>query len=178
MASYVQSVLLPDEKIRYQTCLHWVIYLNGLAVTIAGGLLSVYGVKLLGHYLSGDILKWLGRPMAWLSLGVVVIGCLMLFFEWIIQTSTELVITDRRVIAKVGVVSRSTQELFLSKIESANIEQSFFGRLLGYGCVLIHGTGGGISPIDLVAYPTEFQSYLLRQVDRRSQGEKRMGQND
>ena len=56
--------------------------------------------------------------------------------------SDEFAITNKRVIIKTGLISRHTLELNLSKIESVNINQSIWGRILGYGNIQIIGTGG------------------------------------
>lgn len=56
--------------------------------------------------------------------------------------SDEFAITNKRVIIKTGLISRHTLELNLSKIESVNINQSIWGRILGYGSIQIIGTGG------------------------------------
>ena len=54
----------------------------------------------------------------------------------------EFAITNKRVIVKTGLISRKTLEMNLSKIESVNVDQSIFGRLLGYWTITIIGTGG------------------------------------
>lgn len=56
--------------------------------------------------------------------------------------SDEFVITNKRIICKTGIFSRKTFEMNLNKIESVNVDQSFMGRILGYGSVTIIGTGG------------------------------------
>jgi len=58
------------------------------------------------------------------------------------QATSEFVITNKRVIVKVGLIRRKTLEMNLQKIESVNVEQSIMGRILGYGTVTIVGTGG------------------------------------
>ena len=54
----------------------------------------------------------------------------------------EFVITNKRVVVKTGLVRRRTIELNLTKIESVNIDQSILGRILGFGSIMIVGTGG------------------------------------
>ncbi|HOG39857.1 MAG TPA: PH domain-containing protein [Syntrophorhabdaceae bacterium] len=66
-----------------------------------------------------------------------------LFISPIIKQATcEFVITNKRVILKVGLIKRRTFEMNLQKIESVKVEQSVVGRILGYGTVTIVGTGG------------------------------------
>ena len=68
---------------------------------------------------------------------------LTLFISPLIENWTsEYAITNKRVIIKIGLISRKTLEMNLSKIESVNVDQSIFGRILGYGAITIIGTGG------------------------------------
>jgi uncharacterized membrane protein YdbT with pleckstrin-like domain len=54
----------------------------------------------------------------------------------------EFAITNKRVIIKIGLIRRRTIELNLTKIESVNVVQSVLGRILGFGSIIIVGTGG------------------------------------
>jgi Bacterial PH domain len=55
--------------------------------------------------------------------------------------TTEIGVTNHRFIFKRGWLRRTTDELQLSSIEEVNLEQGAFGRLLGYGRLVLHGTG-------------------------------------
>lgn len=52
-------------------------------------------------------------------------------------------LTNRRVIFKEGVISRSTSEMRLNAIESVYLRQGVFGRLMGFGNVIVAGRGQG-----------------------------------
>lgn len=67
---------------------------------------------------------------------VVVVGLFVLIWAWIKYKTTEFAVTDRRVIAKSGLIARRTVEMFLDKVESLNVEQSVPGRLFDYGSVM------------------------------------------
>lgn len=67
----------------------------------------------------------------------------------------------------------------LVKVEGANIDQTILGRLLGFGTVMVKGTGGGISPIDHVANPYRFHTYLMEAIKDVNNGDDmRMAGND
>src|SRR5258706_10847674 len=74
---------------------------------------------------------WSLAPMILLGilLLIVVVGLFILIWAWILYRTTEFAVTDRRVIAKAGLVSRRTVEMFLDKVESLNVEQTVAGRL-------------------------------------------------
>ena len=69
---------------------------------------------------------------------------LLLLGAWIRRRATEIVVTDRRVIFKRGLISRHTVEMNVSKIETVDVEQGLAGRIWDYGTVLIRGTGLGL----------------------------------
>ena len=70
--------------------------------------------------------------------------------------TSEIGLTDRRVLAKVGLIRRSTMELMLNKVESIQVRQGITGRLLGYGHLVIIGTGGTRSVIKNMPSPEAF----------------------
>jgi uncharacterized membrane protein YdbT with pleckstrin-like domain len=70
------------------------------------------------------------------------------------------------VVVKVGLTSRRTVELLLSKIESIGVEESLFGRMLGYGTVLLRGTGGTPESFNTIAHPLEFRREVQQQIER------------
>ena len=83
---------------------------------------------------------------------------LTLFISPLIASATsEFAITDKRIIIKVGLISRRTLEMNLSKIESVNVNQSVLGRLLGYGTIVVVGTGGSKEPFAVISAPLEFR---------------------
>ena len=83
---------------------------------------------------------------------------LTLFIAPLIAVSTtEFAITNKRVIIKVGLVSRRTLEMNLNKIESVNVNQGILGRLLGYGTIVIVGTGGTKEPFAAISDPLTFR---------------------
>ena len=71
--------------------------------------------------------------------------------------SDEFAITNRRVIIKTGLISRKTFEMNLSKIESVNIDQTILGRILGYGTIIIVGSGGTREIFPSIKNPLEFR---------------------
>ncbi len=70
---------------------------------------------------------------------------------------SEFVITNRRIIIKMGFIARSTFEMNLSKIETVNVDQTVMGRLLNYGSITIIGTGGTKETFHNISQPLEFR---------------------
>ena len=68
-------------------------------------------------------------------------------YEYLRVRFTELGLTNKRVICKTGIISRQSEEMKLTSIETVEIDQGVFGRILGYGN--IHVSGRGISDVVL-----------------------------
>ncbi len=73
------------------------------------------------------------------------------------RVTSEFAITNKRIIIKVGLVSRRTLEMNLGKVESVNVDQSILGRILGYGTIIVIGTGGTKEPFSDISAPLEFR---------------------
>ena len=75
-----------------------------------------------------------------------------------------LVVTDRRIIEKTGIVRIQCRSVSLSQIASVTLQQSIWGRVLGYGNVLVRDSGGrGIVYRD-VADPKKFVHILTKSI--------------
>ncbi|MFA6280691.1 MAG: PH domain-containing protein [Bdellovibrionales bacterium] len=161
MGSYVKRAMQPNESILYETQLHWVIYRMGITITFLGLLFGRFAPMPVKQILGDSVAELVAKPISYIAAVLIALGAFELLASFIRQISTELVITDQRVIAKHGFISTTSYELMMTKVEGATIEQSIWGRLLGFGTLMVKGTGGGISPIDHVADPYRFHSYLM-----------------
>jgi len=91
-------------------------------------------------------------------------GILTLFIAPLIAYFTsEFAITNKRLIIKTGFISRNTFEMNHSKIESINVNQSILGRILGYGTLIIMGTGSTREPFAAIRDPLTFRKKFLEQ---------------
>ncbi len=81
----------------------------------------------------------------------------LLIAPLVARATSEFAVTNRRVVIKVGLVSRKTVELNLEKVESIGVEQTILGRILGYGTIVVVGTGGTKEPFLRIADPMGFR---------------------
>jgi uncharacterized membrane protein YdbT with pleckstrin-like domain len=123
----------------------------------------------------GEELVHRARVSWWSQAGLVVLGIVLapvligigfLVVAWVRIHSTELAITNKRVIAKFGFIKRDTVEINLSKVEAVRVEQGFWGRMLNFGTILMSGTGGSIEPIPNIADPLVFRRKFMEATDR------------
>ena len=150
--AYYTKVLQPDETVKVVGRLHWSIYIRGVVVLAFAVALLVgpSGCPIPTGRLRADGGRG-GRPA----------GLLLLLGAWIRRRATEIVVTDRRVIYKRGVLSRHTVEMNVSKIETVDVEQGLSGRIWSYGTVVIRGTGSGFEPLVGVGSPLAIRNAIV-----------------
>ena len=136
--SYVDSNLMPGERVVYRGAVHWIVYLFPVAIVGFGIAWSITGGGKTGLYIAG-------------------IGLIAGVASYIRQTSSEFAVTSSRVIVKTGFVARKTIEINLSRIESVQVEQDLFGRMLNYGTMVVVGTGGTKEPFTMIDNPAGFR---------------------
>ena len=145
--SYVKTVLQPSETLLCTTRLHWFIYLPGLFLLVLAA----------GAALLVDLPRLALLGVAAL---VALVGLFRLIGEGVRRASTELAVTDHRIIYKTGFLSRHTAEMNRNKVESVDVEQSITGRIFGYGTIVLRGIGGTFEPIRNIADPLNFRSHI------------------
>src|SRR4030042_3238084 len=94
-------------------------------------------------------LHWFARiPMViWIILAIPTFGITLLLalWEWLKLRNIEQGVTNKRVILKKGIISRKSEEMKITSIETVEIIQGVMGRIFGYGAVKV--TGRGISDL-------------------------------
>ena len=89
------------------------------------------------------------------------IGLIFLVGVYLKYISTELAITNKRVIAKFGFIRRSTIEINLRKIESIQVDQGIIGRIFDYGSLVVSGAGNPQAPIPGISNPLAFRQAFV-----------------
>ena len=101
--------------------------------------------------------------MVWGALALL--AAVALIGEGIVRRfATEVAISNRRVLIKTGLLSRRSIEVLLPKVESIGVDESFLGRILGYGSVIVRGTGGTFERFDKIAHPNELRRQVQQQI--------------
>lgn len=79
--------------------------------------------------------------------------------------TSEFGITNKRVIVKTGVIRRNSLEVLLNKIEGIQVNQGIVGRILGFGSIIVGGTGGTKNPVHKISSPLEFRKKVQEEID-------------
>ncbi|MDR2215182.1 MAG: PH domain-containing protein [Nevskiaceae bacterium] len=118
-----------------------------------------------GEYVTyrATVSVWSLVPYLFLGFLLVFHGLGVLFFAIaaIKYFSTELAITNRRVIAKFGLISRKTTEINLKKIQNIQIEQSVLGRMFNFGAIVVSGAENPRAKIPGISFPLQFRDELV-----------------
>ena len=146
---YIERILQPGEKLLYSGTIHWVIYIPAIV-------LSLIALALLMLVKPGPTgMSWLiGSIAFWLAAGVTFVS------GWFKRWTTEIDVTDRRVVYKRGFIKRHTIEMNMDKVESVDVDQSIMGRMLNYGDVTINGTGEGWEPLHNIGAPLNLRNQI------------------
>ncbi|HET7452067.1 MAG TPA: PH domain-containing protein, partial [Thermoanaerobaculia bacterium] len=130
---YAEKQLAPGETILYRARYHWVFYGRAIGVLLLSIVLSVAAIVLAGKGASHELVTAL-RDAALAAFALA----LMLFAARAVRARTdEFVVTDRRILHKVGVFAHETRQCPLERIQDVTVDQTFWGRLLGYGDLAI-----------------------------------------
>ncbi len=144
---YIERILQPGENLVYSGRIHWIIYLPAAMLLVVALAALVHG--------SG------ARPgMNWTLVAAICagVGLMAGLSAWIKRWTTEIDVTDRRIVYKRGLVRRHTVEMNMDKVESVDVDQTILGRFLNFGNVTIRGTGTGIEPLFNVEAPLQFRN--------------------
>ena len=166
---YVDRNLVPGETLLYRTRHHWLVLMGPF---FGGLLLLVPGIALMAEAIATRDSAGLVvgsatiSPKVMVVSGVVLVAAAIIIFSYGVakRNATEMAVTNRRVLIKTGMTSRRTVDLMLSRVESIGVEETTAGRVLGYGSVIVRGTGGTPEPFEMIAHPQEFRRAVQEQI--------------
>jgi hypothetical protein len=149
--SYIDGTLLAGERVVYRTRLHWLLYTGPVLFTTVV-LLPIAWLLETGTW----------RSFAWIP---VALGLFILLAMFVKRRSSDFAVTNKRVMMKVGVFSTRSIELLLTKIEAIAVNQSFMGRIFGYGDIVVTGSGGTREAFSHIQGPLEFRRAVQSVTD-------------
>ncbi|HKU26910.1 MAG TPA: PH domain-containing protein [Candidatus Sulfotelmatobacter sp.] len=162
--SYLDNILRRGERVLIIAKLHWIQFLSPILwMAIGAGLfVSFVGTE--------------EKLFIWFAALFAILGLARLIGALITHLTTELAVTDRRVILKRGFIRRDTIEQQMERIDSVTVTQSILGRILNYGTLEIRGSGSSFTPLRRIAEPLEVRKAVQYAIeiamDRRE--ERRM----
>lgn len=143
--AYIRKIIGHDEKLIGIARLHWIYVLTGLFwfLALAGGgwilemLLTKIGMSIAGSTSSvalPALLLQMGDGMSMFLMG----GGILMFILYVIKVlTTEIGLTDRRIMHKRGLLFVKVEQIDLEEIRGENLDTGTWGRLLNYGYLLL-----------------------------------------
>jgi uncharacterized membrane protein YdbT with pleckstrin-like domain len=167
--TYVERNLVPGEVLLYQTRHHWMVLLLptiiGLVLGVPGAVLLVW--SMIAHDSNGVTIgtSTISPQGMAITGGILLLaGLIILAYGILRRNATEMAVTNRRVLIKTGMASRRTLDMMLSTVESIGVEESVLGRMMGFGTVIVRGTGGTPETFLMIARPQEFRRNVQEQI--------------
>ena len=156
------DLLDDDEEVLVDLRPHWVFFIGPLfltAVSIAVAAVVVHEFPKAPVAVAWLLAVVIGVPALWL------IGRLARWF------GTSLVVTDRRIVFRSGVLGRRIVNLRLQRVVDTRCSQGPLERLIGAGRIVleVEGEEGGVA-LDDVRRPRALQRVINRQLSQMDAG--------
>jgi uncharacterized membrane protein YdbT with pleckstrin-like domain len=152
--AYPDDVLVAGERVLLHRRPHWRV----LAGPVAAFLVTVGAAAYAAAALDGRGWPVLAGVAALLVLWLTVLPVV----RW---RTTHLVVTDRRVLLREGVLSRQDIDVPLDRVAGVSTRRSVPGRLLGYGTLMVDTESGGALEFADVPAAERVQALLHQGVD-------------
>lgn len=156
--SSLDDQLLDGERIVHRARPHWIVFGTPIVLAVAGIALAI-------------TLQLTSQDYWYIGAGLTGLAALLAVPPALRYASSDFAVTDKRVLARMGLVHRESIETLLTKIEGIGVDQDLWGRLFGYGTITITGTGGTRESIACIPRPLEFrrqvQAQIVAQDERR-----------
>jgi membrane protein YdbS with pleckstrin-like domain len=158
---YADKNLAPGETILYRARYHWIIYQFTIVLLILAAALGVAALYATKSQAGDEV----GRPIGILAAAFVVLALFAYLVRRFRASLDEFVVTNRRVIRKVGFYAREIQQAPLEKVQDITVEQGAFGRMLGYGTVIVEtASEKGMLVFPSIASPDGFRNHVWGQA--------------
>src|SRR5450631_496505 len=148
MATYVDRVLEPGESVRYRTTVSWIVYIPSVVLAAIALAALLVGI----NYPDRDRVFWFVATIS------ALVAMCNFAYAWFRRWTTEIAVTDRRIILKRGFIRRATLEMNLQKVESVDVDQTLLGRLFDFGSVTIRGTGSTFETLSMIDSPLKLRT--------------------
>ncbi len=165
---YVQQSLGPDEELIHVGKFHWMYTVNAF-LSIVWGLFGAIMIMFiaykayvfLGHVPAGTgffaSIKIIHPGIRGVSFLFFILGLVKFAQMMVVKVTTEIAITNNRLVYKRGLVARHVGEISIDRIEGVNVLQPIMGRIFNYGRVMVRGMGVGEVLLPPIEDPISFR---------------------
>ncbi len=163
MTRYADKLLADGERVKLRGRQHF------LATLIEGRLawaifIAAVVLVLLVTQLAPDTPPLVRDLFSWLGLGLLLLGLGWLVYVYMQWFNQDYVVTNRRVMKVEGILKKRSADSSLEKINDAVLEQSVFGRMLGYGDLdILTANEQSVDRLRMLSQAQQFKRTMLEQ---------------
>ena len=159
MASYLERLLGDKEEVVHVSHEHWAILIRNILPEVT--------LLILSFILVTQILRLVDQRIVAIGYLVLLIPVGMIVRDYLIWHNHQYVVTTHRVIQMFGVLNKNVTDSSLEKVNDVKLEQSVFGRILGYGDIeILTASELGVNRFTRISNPVEFKKIMLDSKQR------------
>lgn len=144
---YIEKYLIDGETVIYRA-------------NISPAILIIQGVLC-------SALMWIGSKISnFILIAFGILSIYLILRTILVLLSSEFTLTDKRIIAKKGILKQHSVEILLSKVESISITQPLLGRVFDYGTIVVKGSGGTHELFSSIGNPNELRRKVNDQISK------------
>ena len=143
---YIQKNVMTGEKIAYEARQHGIIYTGPIILAL---------VSFCAFFIPID--TWINACICAVLLFIALCWAISIY------GGRQYVVTTNRLIFKRGIINRNSHELLLKKCEGVQVDQTIFGRIFGYGTVIVT-TGEVTNRYKYISNPLRFTTKIHEQI--------------
>ena len=147
---FIHKNLIPGEEVKYEARIHWWLFVWPTIFLIVSVIL--FSKEGLGYIIGAVTFMLLAFKIG--------------FGNIIYYLTAEFGVTNKRLLIKKGLVRRNSLELMLDKVEHLEVGQPLFGRVFGYGFLVVSGAGNNHPPYPFISHPFEFRKKIQEQIEK------------
>jgi len=160
--AYADGLLSKGERITHREKQHWWVFVWGARFTILAIVIALIFFFLGGNLSPEGASGTFRSILSWITAALFVAGLALLLWTTLRYLNQEYVLTNRRVLQVEGVVNKRVVDSSLEKINDAVLEQSIFGRALGFGDLkVLTASEAAISEFKMIRNPIQFKKAML-----------------
>ncbi len=164
MATYLERLLGEREKILFVARQHWFMLLQSILPELAL-------IILLAILISVGWVMWPASPFVALGYLIILLPLISLLRDVLVWANHQYVITTHRVIQIFGVINKNVTDSSLEKVNDVKMEQSFLGRLFGYGDIeILTASELGVNRFTRIGDPVRFKTTMLNAKEQLETG--------
>jgi membrane protein YdbS with pleckstrin-like domain len=124
---YTPKILTSEEFIVCEAKLHKIMFIVPLVYVFIMIIISTFFIVILNSYMS--------------TIGILIfcICPIPLIRAYMKYTTTEFILTNKRIVCKTGFLICNSTEIILRTIGSISIKQNITGKIFNYGTIILHG---------------------------------------